>query len=79
MPKKQSADAEPTFEEALTKLEGIVEKLEEGDIPLADLVANYEAGTKLLRQCQEKLDLAEQKIEQLKQDGNALTLEPFEA
>jgi len=79
MPNKRSTDADPTFEEALTKLESIVENLEEGDIPLADLVANYEAGTKLLRLCQEKLDLAEQKIEQLKQDGDALTLEPFEA
>lgn len=79
MPKMQTLDDATPFEEALGNLENLVETLEGGDIPLAELVTNYEKGTELAKFCQRKLDQAEKKIEQLKQVDGELTLEPFDA
>lgn len=55
----------PTFEGALENLETIVHELEEGQIGLADALARYEEGVKLLRQCFGLLEGAERKIELL--------------
>lgn len=69
-----------SFETALLKLEAIVDTMEQGDVPLADLLAKYEEGTKLLKTCEKRLQEAELKIEQLKKqkDGKA-AFEPFES
>jgi exodeoxyribonuclease VII small subunit len=53
------------FEEALQKLESIVEAMEAGDLPLEQLLGRYEEGVKLAKICQEKLAEAELKIQQL--------------
>ena len=53
------------FEEALKKLETIVETMESGDLPLETLLARYEEGTKLSQICQAKLAEADLKIQQL--------------
>lgn len=53
------------FEEALSRLEGIVEKMESDELPLEALLAKYEEGTQLAKICQEKLAEAELKISQL--------------
>jgi exodeoxyribonuclease VII small subunit len=53
------------FEEALKKLEAIVTTMESDDLPLENLLAKYEEGTRLARTCQEKLAEAELKIQQL--------------
>ncbi|MCC5022286.1 MAG: exodeoxyribonuclease VII small subunit [Candidatus Synoicihabitans palmerolidicus] len=63
----QPKAAEPSFEEALAQLETIVDAMEGGDVPLAELLAKFEAGTQLLKQCESRLQHAELKIEQLKQ------------
>jgi exodeoxyribonuclease VII small subunit len=57
------AAAEPTFEEALERLEKIVEKLEDGRTDLAASLAGYEEGVKLLRKCHSLLERAERRIE----------------
>ena len=57
--------ANPPFEEALQKLEAVVEAMEADDLPLETLLAKYEEGTRLARTCQEKLAEAELKIQQL--------------
>jgi len=62
--KKQSQA--PTFEQALEQLEGIVESMESGNTPLADLLVKFEEGTKLLKICEARLKEAEVKIELLK-------------
>ena len=49
----------------MKKLEGVVEAMESGDLPLEALLARYEEGTRLLKLCQEKLAEAELKIQQL--------------
>ncbi|MDP3073419.1 MAG: exodeoxyribonuclease VII small subunit [Opitutaceae bacterium] len=68
-----------SFETALEKLEGIVESMEAGDVPLADLLAKFEEGTKLLKVCETRLKDAELKIEVLKkQKGGELGFDKFE-
>lgn len=59
-------EAKLTFEAALAKLESIVESMESGDVPLADLLAKFEEGSKLLKVCEARLKDAELKIEQLR-------------
>ncbi len=54
-----------SFEEALSRLEAIVQELEEGQIPLADALARYEEGIKLLKECYQSLAHAERRIELL--------------
>jgi exodeoxyribonuclease VII small subunit len=57
------------FEDALKKLEVIVEAMESEDLPLETLLARYEEGTRLARICQEKLAEAELKIQQLEKNA----------
>ncbi len=59
-------EAKLAFEAALAKLESIVESMESGDVPLADLLAKFEEGSKLLKVCEARLKEAELKIEQLR-------------
>ena len=66
------------FEEALQKLETIVEAMESDDLPLETLLARYEEGTKLAKHCQEKLAEAELKIQQLEKNAaGELKLKPL--
>ena len=62
MPAKKKS---PTFEKSVERLEGLIQSMENGDTPLADLVAKFEEGSKLLNHCQAQLKEAELKIEQL--------------
>ena len=67
------------FEEALKKLESIVEKMESDDLPLETLIAHFEEGTRLHQICEAKLAEAELKIQQLeKKAGGEIALKPFE-
>ena len=76
----QSASAKnPPFEEALQKLEGVVEAMEADDLPLETLLAQYEEGAKLVKICQEKLAEAELKIQQLeKTAAGEMKLKPLD-
>ena len=67
------------FEEALKKLESIVENMESGDLPLETLLARFEEGTRLVKICQEKLEEAELKIQKLEKNAaGEPALKPFE-
>ena len=69
-----------SFEEALKKLETIVEAMEGDDLPLESLVAKYEEGMKLAQVCQAKLAEAELKIQQLEKTASGeMKLKPFES
>ena len=72
----QSAKS-PPFEEALKKLEGIVEAMESDDLPLETLLTKYEEGSKLVKICQEKLSEAELKIQQLEKNAGEMKLKPI--
>lgn len=74
-----ATDTKLSFETALEKLETIVEAMESGDVPLAELLAKFEEGTKLLKVCEARLKDAELKIELLKkQKDGSVTFEKFE-
>jgi exodeoxyribonuclease VII small subunit len=72
------SDKEPLpFEEALRKLESIVQKLEQPDVSLEESVRLYEEGMKLSRECSEKLDDAVLKIEEInKQNSDQIQQKP---
>ncbi|REJ77746.1 MAG: exodeoxyribonuclease VII small subunit [Acidobacteria bacterium] len=68
-----------SFEESLEALEGIVKKLEEGELPLEKSLELFEEGVRLSRKCQQKLEKAERRIEMLvKDDEGNPALEAFE-
>ena len=60
-----------TFEQKIARLEEIVAALEKGDAPLADSLALFEEGTKLIAYCSDQLAKAEQKIVKLTDDTEA--------
>ena len=73
---KASADGIP-FEEALKKLESVVETMESDELPLEQLLAKFEEGTRLVQVCQTRLAEAEVKIQKLEQDlAGELMLKP---
>ncbi len=79
-PVVEAPDAKLSFEAALGQLETIVESMESGEVPLAELLAKFEAGTRLLKVCEARLKDAELKIEQLKkQKDGSVAFEKFEA
>ncbi len=75
---KKSANAEKeeesplAFEEALSQLEAIVQGMESDQLPLDELIKNYETGTKLYQVCESRLDEAQGRIEVIrkKRDGS---------
>lgn len=74
----ETKTAKLTFEAALSKLETIVESMESGQVPLAELLAKFEEGNKLLKVCEARLKDAEMKIEQLKKQKDSAVFAPFE-
>ena len=74
------AAKEAPFEEALKKLESIVEQMEAGELPLETMMARFEEGVRLVKTCQTRLEEAEVKISRLDQDaaGNPV-LKPADA
>lgn len=59
----------PSFEEALQKLESIVDAMEAGDLPLDSLLSRFEEGVKLVKVCQSRLGEAELKIQTLEKNS----------
>ena len=73
------AEQEMPFEEAMQKLESIVEAMESGELPLESLMVKFEEGTRLARICQETLARAEVRIQQLEKNAAGdLTLKPID-
>jgi len=69
--------ATPDFEAALAELEQIVERLEQGELPLEESLRQFERGVELTRSCQKALRLAEQKISILSRGPAGESAEPF--
>lgn len=66
-----------SFEENLAQLKEIVEKLENGKLPLKESVEKFQEGMNIIKQCHKELETAELKIEMIvKKDGKA-TIEPL--
>ncbi|MGY8650637.1 MAG: exodeoxyribonuclease VII small subunit [Verrucomicrobiia bacterium] len=67
MPSKGKKQVEVSFEDAVEKLESIVEEMESDELPLDKLLVRYEEGAKLVKACEEKLQSAETRITQLEE------------
>ena len=68
------------FEEQLNELQEIVNKLESGNVPLEDALSEFQAGVKLSRELEKKLNDAEQTVAKLvDKDGNEKALDPQKA
>lgn len=74
----ESTSTELSFEQALGQLEAVVEAMEAGEIPLAELLAKYEEGSQLLKVCENRLKDAEMKIEILKRQKDGVALAKFD-
>jgi len=68
-------DQELTFEAAFQELEETVQRLEGGELTLDEAIALFERGQTLVRLCDEKLEQAELRVNQLLPDGDQV---PFE-
>jgi exodeoxyribonuclease VII small subunit len=64
-----------SFEQAYQELEETVQKLEAGDLPLADALALYQRGMALAQHCGLQLDEAELSIQTLTPSGNLVDFE----
>lgn len=69
-----------TIEQAMERLDRLVTEMESGQLPLDKLIAGYEEGARLVRLCQEKLDVAAQRIQIItRKTPGSLELEDFPA
>ena len=57
------------FEDNLRKLEGLVGKMESGEMNLDEMIKAFEEGRKLVTKCQKDLDSIRQRIEKVTKDG----------
>ena len=64
-----------TFETALAELEQIVDRLERGDVPLAESISIYERGEALKQHCEHLLKEAEMRVEKIRLGGGARPVE----
>ncbi|MDL1972534.1 MAG: exodeoxyribonuclease VII small subunit [Deltaproteobacteria bacterium] len=67
------------FEDAISRIEEIIKKLETGEIPLEESLKLFEEGMNLINFCQKKLNEVEQKVEILvKNEGGEVETRPFD-
>lgn len=64
---------EKSFEENLNKLEEIVKKLENGDIPLDDAIKEFNTAMTLAKSCDEKLKNAEESLTKIVNEDGSLS------
>lgn len=83
MPKKKNHPAAAInvpFEEAMERVETIVEAMETDALQLEDMLSQYEEGARLLAYCQQRIDAAQKRVELIvsERKHGAVTLKPFE-
>ena len=64
-----------TFEDNLKKLEGLVAKMESGELNLDDMIKSFEEGRALVATCQKDLESIKQRIEKVTKAGEVVPLE----
>ena len=72
------AEGNGKFEDALSELEGLVQRLEKGELPLEESIAAFERGMTLVRQLGDRLTQVEQRVEALlRTEAGKLVLRPL--
>ncbi len=74
-PKKKNID----FEQSLGTLEGLVNRMEQGDMTLEESLQAFESGIALTRECQARLAAAELQVNKLIEVQGNVSLEPFDS
>ena len=69
---------ELTLEEAMSRLDEIAQRLAGGDLELTESLAMYEEGVRLLRLCDTLMNVAEERIQQLRAEGEGYRLDSLE-
>ena len=69
---------ERSFEQALVQLEQRVKQLDAGELPLEQALTLFEEGVALVRECHDKLDVAERRITELTESATGPEERPFE-
>jgi exodeoxyribonuclease VII small subunit len=64
---------ELSFEQSMQELEGIVRRLEEGNVNLEDAIALYERGDALRKQCEDKIKHAQMRVEKIVEKNGEIT------
>ena len=72
---------EPSFEDALQRLDDIVAGMEDGQLSLESMISSYEEGVSLLKLCRNRIDGARRRVELISGDleGGKALLTPFDA
>ena len=75
-----AVSADLSFEDALTRLESIVSRLESGQAPLEESITLYEEGARLKKHCEDRLKAAQLRVDKIVvgADGQARGVEPAE-
>lgn len=73
----QDLDTE-AYEKLIEELDGVVQRLEAGDLPLEESLRAFERGVRLAQAAERQLDRAEHRVEVLLQEGRRQQLEPME-
>lgn len=69
----------PAFEESLASLEALVNKMDSGELELEQSLEAFEQGIKLIRDCQQSLQTAEQKVQKLVESSEGLVVQNFDS
>ncbi len=67
-----------SYEALIERLQTVVERLETGQLPLAEALQLYEEGVALAARCQQMLDAAELRVEQLVVDADGVSTVPWD-
>lgn len=71
-------NTDDTYEALMERLQSVVERLETGQLPLAEALSFYEEGVALAARCQQILDAAELRVEQLVVDADGVGTVPWD-
>jgi exodeoxyribonuclease VII small subunit len=66
-----------SYEDLMQRLQAVVERLEAGQLPLAEALALYEEGVTLAARCQQVLDAAELRVQQLVVEADGVKTAPW--
>lgn len=73
-----SEEKQLSFEEAMSKLENVVEKLEQGDVPLEEAISMFQEGMSLSKLCHDKLTQVEQQMDRIIHENGEVELTTFQ-
>lgn len=80
MPKSPAKSDEPSFEDAMQRLDEIVSAMESDKMPLEEMIHRYEEGVVLLKACRQHIETARRRVELITQDidSGKTSLKPFD-